>query len=121
MIKKALHFVIRSFFVLVDLFLNVFPFLGSPFQTISMRLSFALYCEFVEPRWAWLKSLEKFVDGLFWNPLWKIEKNHVYNSYEAEEAKNFELIKLYRVKEAENFKLLLESIDDLTLMGRKVR
>ncbi len=114
-----IEFVLKSILLVLDKGLNVFPFLGSPHETISMRLSFARYCKFVKPRYWWQEPLAQGIDWLFWNKLWKIEQNHIYNSYEAEEAKNKQLWRLYVVTDQEKYLKLLADVHKISLRGRK--
>ena len=102
-----------SVLVVFDKLINV-VLLGHHSKTISMRLSFACYCQYVEPRYAWVPKLSKFIDWLC-SPL---EKEHIYNSYEAEEAHNPDLWKLYVVKDQIGLDLIVRDIRKLTHKGR---
>lgn len=117
LIEYILKYIIWAFLVILDIIANVL-LLGSPFRTISMRLSFAVNCKYTKPRYKWVKPFAKFVDLLFHNRIYSIEKNHVFESYEAEEWFNDSLWKWYLVTDYQGLKEILQMKNLLTHKGR---
>lgn len=75
----------------LDQFINVL-LLGDPDESISTRTSRSLRTG--KPKW-WVYTLAGVIDFLFYNPLWKAEKDHVMNSFEPDEKAKKELWKWY--------------------------
>ena len=80
MIKQFIY----NMFLMIDQALNVFPLLGDPDESISTRCARVICDDRYEPKW-FVIPLAKFIDLLFWNALWKIEKDHIRNSREETE------------------------------------
>lgn len=107
----------RGIFIALDKLANVL-LLGSPHHTLSMRLGFACYCMYVRPRYSWVVKLQRAVDWFFWNRFWKLEENHCFNAYEAEEARSKPLWMWYEVIDEDSMAVLIYEIEQLTFRGR---
>lgn len=114
MIKELL----RNIILIFDKLLNVL-LLGSPHRTVSMRLSFAVYCAYVKPRYFWVKPLAEFVDVLFHNSLYTLERAHIFNSYEADEILSIGLWRWYDIVEKDRLDALERKVSDLRFEGRR--
>jgi len=88
----------------LDQSINVILLGGDPDVSISSHLSLAIYIEdsgkgtskrFVRP-------FARFVDVLFHNKFYTIEKEHIKNSYEQYESNHKALWKWYTIKEDSN-------------------
>lgn len=73
----------------LDQFINV-VLLGDPDESISTRTSRAVRSGKAKP---WVYPVAEFIDLLFYNKIWKLEKDHVKNSYEPDEKAEKELWK----------------------------
>jgi hypothetical protein len=114
MISAALKYILWAVLLVIDKMFNVFPFLGSPHQTISMRVAFAIHCEFVRPRYEWVEKLGKFIDWLFTY----IDPDHIWKSYEAHEIISREFWKLYVIVDQAGFEQLKKRMLDNQFIGR---
>jgi len=101
--------------IVIDKLANVI-FLGSPHKTISMRLSFAIFCSAVRPKYNWVIPLGHFIDWIF--EVTGIEKNHIYNSYEAEEMVNPAMWRLYEVTNIDQYDEIKNKVMQVRFMGR---
>lgn len=108
----------RNILILVDKLLNV-CLMGSPHKTVSMRLSFCIFCQYVKPRYFWVYLFGVFVDFLFHNKLYCLEENHVYNSYEAEEMLCRPLWRWYEVVDQHGFDKLKKKMSQVRFYGRE--
>lgn len=100
MTKKVLAWIGYGFLVLLDKLINVLT-LGNWHMTISMRLSFAIHCKYVKPRYFWVEPFGKFVDWIF--ETLDVEEQHIKNSYEAVEIVNSKMWLWYIVVDQEGY------------------
>lgn len=112
-ILAPIKYIAWGILVGLDKILNV-CLLGSIHQTLSMRLSFCLFCRFVEPRYFWVKWLGALVDIMFW----PVEKYHIFKNYEATEVLNEPFWKWYRVTNPTKFAEMRLTIQRATKLGR---
>lgn len=112
-----IKFVIRGFLLLFDKGLNVL-LLGSPHRTISMRLSIAVYCRYVRPRYSWVVPFAKLVDVLFHNKYYTLEESHIYNSYEADEILSKDLWDWFIVVDQEGYDNIAKEVERIRFQGR---
>lgn len=103
--------------ILLDKLLNVL-LLGSPHKTLSMRLSFVVYCKYVKPRYKWVEPLAELVDDIFDNDWFTLDKDHIYKNYEAEEVLSDEIWKWYIVTHEKEFQELIEKMKIARFEGR---
>lgn len=108
----------RFLFIIIDKLGNVI-LLGSPHKTISMRLAFALHCQFVKPRYSWVAGFARFVDVLFHNRIYSLEEDHIYKNYEAEEVLSHGLWKWYEVSNTQGYNKLVKDMTIARFTGRK--
>lgn len=108
MLKKVFAWVGYGILVLVDKLANVLS-LGNWHVTISMRLSFAIHCKYVVPRYSWVVPFAGFVDWLFDDAL-GVEKEHIKNSYEAVEVVNSKFWLWYVIIDQEGFDKMVEEM-----------
>lgn len=114
MIKKAAQFFGWGVLVGIDKFGNLL-LLGSIHKTISMRLSFAVNCKYVVPRYSWVEPFAKFVDWLFD----KVgDKNHIWKNYEAHEVINPAFWPWYEVVQGAEFAKMEQAMRESAYMGR---
>ena len=108
---------LRNIAMVIDKMLNVL-LLGSPHRTVSMRLSFAVYCAYVRPRYFWVKPMARFVDILFHNWFYCIERDHIFKSYEADEVLSFAIWDWYTVVETDRLEALKKRVSQIRFDGR---
>lgn len=108
----------RFLFIIVDKLGNVI-LLGSPHKTISMRLAFAIHCEFVKPRYSWVVPFGSLVDVLFHNRFYSLEEDHIYKNYEAEEILSIGLWDWHIITDPVGYKNLENAMEAARFMGRE--
>lgn len=105
---------IKGILIVIDKLANVL-LCGSSHQTVSMRLSFAIHCKYVKPKYDWVYKAASFVDWLFTY----VEKDHIWHSYEAHEIINKKKWCWYQVTDQVGYDQLKKAMVNSSLFGRK--
>ena len=114
MIIKAVQYIAWGMLVGIDKLANVI-LLGSIHKTISMRVSFAVHCKWVRPRYSWVKPFGKLIDWLF---VYAGDPDHIWKNYEIHEINNRAFWPWFVIVDEVSFEDASKKMQDFTFHGR---